>query len=194
MKEEVHHRFGDRLREVRERRGITLREVATKAGVSESLVSQIERNRVSPSIDTLLTIAEVLGVDVDYLFRNYRQKRKVSLIRNEDRRRVVMDGVTYTQLSQMSTGSDEHAIEAFMIEIGENAEQGSRQFGHPGKELGYILKGEAELAYGTELYTLHEGDCISFDSDIPHSIKNTGTGTFRALWVISPPKMFFFTE
>ncbi len=194
MKEEVRHRFGDRLREIRERRGITLREVASKAGVSESLISQIERNRVSPSIDTLLTIAEVLGVDVDYLFRDYRQKRKVSLIHSEDRRRVVMDGVTYTQLSQMSTGSDEHAIEAFMIEIGEQAEQGSRDFGHAGKELGYVLKGEAELAYGTEIYILREGDCISFESDIPHTIKNIGAGTFCAIWVISPPKMFFFNE
>lgn len=194
MKNEVHHRFGDRLREIRERRGITLREVAQKAGVSESLISQIERNRVSPSIDTLLTVSEVLGVDVDYLFRDYRQKRKVSIVRTEDRRRVVMEGVTYTQLSLMPTGSGDHAIEAFMIEIGEGSEQGSREFGHSGKELGYILKGEGELVYGTETHKLKEGDCIAFDSDIPHILKNTGTGTFKALWVISPPKMFFFSE
>ena len=46
--------FGEKLRTVRERKGLTLKEVAGQAGVSESLVSQIERNKVSPSVDTLL--------------------------------------------------------------------------------------------------------------------------------------------
>ena len=64
-----HRQFGSRLRAVRERRQMTLREVARKAGVSESLVSQIERDKVSPSIDTLLNITEALGVHPEYLFR-----------------------------------------------------------------------------------------------------------------------------
>ena len=38
------------------------------AGVSESLVSQIERNRVSPAIDTLLALADALDIDLEYLF------------------------------------------------------------------------------------------------------------------------------
>ena len=50
------YRFGEKLRTVREKKGYTLKVVAQKAGVSESLVSQIERNRVSPAIDTLLTL------------------------------------------------------------------------------------------------------------------------------------------
>lgn len=47
-------RFGEKLRKVRENKGYTLKMIAKAAGVSESLVSQIERNHVSPAIDTLL--------------------------------------------------------------------------------------------------------------------------------------------
>ena len=62
------YRFGEKLRAVRERKGYTLKVVAQKAGVSESLVSQIERNRVSPAIDTLLTLADVLDINLEFLF------------------------------------------------------------------------------------------------------------------------------
>ena len=43
----IPYHFGEKLRSVREHKGYTLKVVAQKAGVSESLVSQIERNHVS---------------------------------------------------------------------------------------------------------------------------------------------------
>ena len=67
----VPYHFGEKLRSVRERKGYTLKVVATKAGVSESLVSQIERNRVSPAIDTLLALADVLDINLEFLFEEY---------------------------------------------------------------------------------------------------------------------------
>ncbi|MGL4369440.1 MAG: helix-turn-helix domain-containing protein, partial [Spirochaetota bacterium] len=57
------YRFGEKLREVRERKQMTMKEVAEAAGVTESLISQIERNKVSPAIDTLLSITEILDID-----------------------------------------------------------------------------------------------------------------------------------
>ena len=73
--------FGEKLRAVRERKGYTLKVVAQAAGVSESLVSQIERNRVSPAIDTLLSLADALEIDLDYIFEEYRRERPVRVIR-----------------------------------------------------------------------------------------------------------------
>ena len=64
----VPYHFGEKLRQVREHRGYTLKVVAQRAGVSESLVSQIERNHVSPAIDTLLALADVLDINLEYLF------------------------------------------------------------------------------------------------------------------------------
>ena len=73
--------FGEKIRIVRERKQITLKQVAEAAEISESMVSQIERNKVSPSIDTLLSIADFLEIDVDYLFSDYRKSRKVVITR-----------------------------------------------------------------------------------------------------------------
>ena len=82
------YRFGEKLRTVREKKGYTLKVVAQKAGVSESLVSQIERSRVSPAIDTLLTLADVLDINLEFLFEEYRRDKPVKIIRKDERRKV----------------------------------------------------------------------------------------------------------
>src|ERR1700738_4250447 len=60
--------LGGRIRAARSRRGLSLAELAASAGVSKSLVSQIERGIAAPSIDTLRRLASVLQVPVFSLF------------------------------------------------------------------------------------------------------------------------------
>ena len=91
----IPYHFGEKLRQAREHRGYTLKVVAQRAGVSESLVSQIERNHVSPAIDTLLALADVLDINLEYLFEEYRKERPVHIIRGESRASVKEDEVIY---------------------------------------------------------------------------------------------------
>ncbi|MBR6215715.1 MAG: helix-turn-helix transcriptional regulator, partial [Spirochaetaceae bacterium] len=93
-------RFGEKLRQVRERKGLTLKVVAQQAGVSESLVSQIERNKVSPAIDTLLALADVLDISLEYLFEEYRPSRPVRVITAGNRRKVAEADITYEEITQ----------------------------------------------------------------------------------------------
>src|SRR5882672_7644665 len=62
--------LGVRLREGRERKGFTVRGLARYVGVSPSLVSQIERGKVMPSVGTLYAIANQLAPVVHDLFRD----------------------------------------------------------------------------------------------------------------------------
>jgi DNA-binding XRE family transcriptional regulator len=170
---------------VRERRALTLREVAERAGVSESLVSQIERNRVSPAIDTLLAIAEVLDLDPDYLFADFRRDRKVTVVRSGERNSFTRPGVTYERLAQLD---GQMGIEAYLITLELGAKTGNDEYGHQGWELGIVESGMAELTVGNAVYRLEAGDSVSFKSDSPHVLSNAGTVLLRTLWVITPPK------
>ena len=190
-KSEIKYKFGGKIRAVRERKNITLKAVALRAGVSESLVSQIERNKVSPSIDTLLTLADALDIDYEYLFKDYRQNKKVSIVRLEERNSLKLNNVTMFQLSKIGAVPEDHAIEAFMLEIDEGAEKGDLEYGHTGKEFGLIIDGEGELIYGSERYVVRKGDTVSFSSDIPHIMKNTGIGKLCAVWIVTPPRQIF---
>lgn len=191
VKSDVKYKFGGKLRAVRERKCITMKEVARLAGVSESLVSQIERNKVSPSIDTLLTLADVLDVDHEYLFNDYKHNKAVSIVRSGKGSTLAQGKVTLRQLSRSGDLPEEHTIEAFVLEIGIGAEKGDMEYGHTGKEFGVILEGQGDLVYGTETYHLNTGDSVSFSSDIPHTLKNTGTVILKAIWIITPPRLLF---
>jgi transcriptional regulator with XRE-family HTH domain len=183
------YRFGDKIRAVRERRALTLREVAEKAGVSESMVSQIERNRVSPAIDTLLALAEILDIDLEYLFSDCRRERSVKIVRVGDRTTFSRPGVVYERLAQLEgliPGID--GIEAYQIDLEPGSRTGSDEYGHKGSELGLIVEGRAELTVGKQSYILESGDSAGFASDFPHILSNAGDGTLRVFWVITPPK------
>src|SRR3954469_22554440 len=68
-REKISANLGPRLRVAREQKGMTVRGLARYVGVSPSLVSQIERSRVMPSVGTLYAIANELGLVVDDLFK-----------------------------------------------------------------------------------------------------------------------------
>ncbi len=183
-------RFGEKLRTVRERKGYTLKVVAQAAGVSESLVSQIERNRVSPAIDTLLALADALEIDLEYLFEEYRRERPVRLIRADERRHTTENRITYEEVVRPLEDDGAHAIEAYYITIPPGGETSRGSYGHLGREFGVITEGSVELHYETRVYTLNKGDSISFSATAPHILMNRGTEPARALWVVTPPQRF----
>jgi transcriptional regulator with XRE-family HTH domain len=186
--------FGEKIRAVRERRALTLREVADRAGVSESLVSQVERNRVSPAIDTLLALADALDLDLEYLFSDYRRDRSVRITRLRERDTFTRPGVLYERLARLEglprgdNAEARNGIEAYAITLRPGAKTGSKEYGHPGWELGVIQEGQAELILGNQTYPLFPGDSVTFMADAPHVLANTGPHTVRVLWIITPPK------
>jgi len=182
------YRFGEKLREVRKRRRMTIRDVARKAGVSQSLISQIERNRISPAIDTLLGITDILEIDPDFIFRDFKKDRSVNLVRANEKKRAIIDGVVYEQLSRTFSSTEEHAIEAYILEIPPGGKSGNDEYGHVGNELGVIISGKGECTIGNQAIALKKGDSISFSANAPHQLMNKGRGPLRAFWIITPPK------
>lgn len=171
-----------------------MKSVAQTAGVSESLISQIERNKVSPSIDTLFAIADALQIELDYLFADIQRQRKVTIVKEKKRVKVELEGITYEQLTILPGSSDKYAIEAIMLEIPAGIQKGHEEYGHTGKELGYILEGSGELQYGKDIYFFEKGDSVSYSSDLPHIIRNTGDTPLKAIWVVTPPKILFYNQ
>ncbi len=182
------YEFGDKIRGVREKRGLTLKMVATSLGVSESLISQIERNKVAPAVDTLLDIASFLNLDLEYLFASYKKSGDVTVMKAGDRPRFQEGGASYEFLSRAQEG--DKGIEAYYLELAPGASRGSPEYGHMGKEMGVVLEGSGILTCGGQTSQIESGDSVSFSSDVPHVLKNTGALPLKAFWVVTPPKGF----
>lgn len=182
------YHFGEKLRQVREHKGYTLKVVAQRAGVSESLVSQIERNHVSPAIDTLLVLADVLDINLEYLFEEYKRDRPVEIIRAGERPSLREDKILFEGLAKQS-GSDP-SIEAYIMKIPAGSQTHRGSYGHLGREIGYITKGKALLTYGNQEFVLEEGDSVSFSASASHIVQNIGDVDMEAIWVVTPAQRF----
>jgi len=61
------------LREEREKHGLSMNVVAQRSGLSHSIVSLIERDLRNPTLDTLLRIAEAIGIDLGKVITRARK-------------------------------------------------------------------------------------------------------------------------
>ena len=79
MKEESMELYGNIGRKIRGQRkllGITLEELGEKVHRDWSYLSQVERGKAVPSIDTLVRISEALEISLAELFENTKKPKK----------------------------------------------------------------------------------------------------------------------
>ncbi len=179
-------KLGPLLRAIRNSGHLTIKDVAAKAGVSSSLLSQIERNRISPSLDTLLQLLEVYGVPPNKFFKDYETMTRVDIVKKSERKIYQRKGFKYETLCGKSQSKGSHSFNAFFLELAPGQKRGNTDDGHLGRELGIVIAGRAQLIYGEEIYEINAGDTLSFFSQIPHVIKNAGNEVFQAYWIVTP--------
>jgi transcriptional regulator with XRE-family HTH domain len=171
--------IGARLRAQREQVGLTLREVARRIGVSASLISQIERDKVNPSVSTLYSLVRELGLTMGDLFAGDGSEapgsRRVSAsavgpaVGPDDRAVIQLaSGVTWERLTPMSDPGVEflHVV----YEVGSESCPEDSLVTHGGREYGYVIGGRLGVRIGFDEYSLGPGDSISFDSSSPHRL------------------------
>ena len=73
-------------------------------------------------------------------------------------------------------------MEPFLIDIHPRSAQAARPSTHEGEEFIYVLSGEVEVTYGKDIYRLKAGDCIYYDSIVPHHVHSAAETGRRAWW------------
>jgi transcriptional regulator with XRE-family HTH domain len=185
-------RMGQILKVIREKTAQNQVKIAKKAGISTSMLSQIERGIVSPSIDTLVQVCHALDIDIADLFRRLSLNPPVRIHHPSERLRTEMDGVRYEQLITNAVGP--FPAELFLLELEPGQSTMLSNNGHEGVEMGYVLKGNALLVVDDTHYVIKAGDSISFNSHYSHRLSNNGEEAFKAVWSISPPHVDFISQ
>ncbi|MFJ8065515.1 helix-turn-helix domain-containing protein [Psychrobacillus sp. NPDC096426] len=174
--------IGKRIRYLRRLQGLTSDELAKLAGVSQSMISQIERGLVSPSLETLWKLSHSLKVQI-FSFFETEVTTAVSITRAGESNVVkrVRPNVSYELLSP-STGK-QMSFFKMIVEPGEDLE--TPYLFHGGEECGMILSGCLRLELEGECHTLCKGDSIYFDSSQPHRFFNAGDENAVAVWTMT---------
>jgi transcriptional regulator with XRE-family HTH domain len=170
---------GEHIRQLRIGLGLSVRTLATQTGFSPSLISQVERGRVMPSIGSLERIGMALGVSLGKFFA---EPSAMGVVRATARQRLTStwSPVSIEALSPMDgTGR----LEPLMLTLAPGGRSGQYPIAQSGEKFALILVGEVTLTLGDEVHVLGTGDAITFASTHPHQWENTGTGAAQVVLV-----------
>jgi transcriptional regulator with XRE-family HTH domain len=189
--DQILQNLAKKIRELRRRRKLTLQQMAKEIAMSPSLVSQVERGMLKPSLETLLRIAKLFEVSPGYLLDDEMlsdsPERSVSLVRAQERKSLLTQGnIKFSLLSKkFDLGS-----EFILIEYPPDSSTGQSRHAHEGVECGLLLQGELEVEIEDRAYHLKPGDSITYRSSSPHRTFNRSAKKARAVWVNSEPFIF----
>jgi transcriptional regulator with XRE-family HTH domain len=187
--------IGARLKELRTEHRYSIRGLALKAGVSASLVSDIEKNKVEPSISTLKRLATAMGTTITYFFSEQTQMNGRVVRAHE---RVVLDGEKQPGADvrsgmeaggvrfELASPTESETIEAIYGRYDVGASIGDEPYTHEGEEWGMVLSGRLKVIVGDEVYFLDPGDSIWFHSTIPHRMENVASVPTEYIWIDTP--------
>jgi transcriptional regulator with XRE-family HTH domain len=163
--------LGEKIRKLRHDRKMTLRDIAEKTGYSKALISRIENDSVSPSINSLVKIAQALEIKLYRLFASVEGSPPV-VVKKKGRstRTPASESIRVESLS----GDDgENKMNAAIMTFDSGAGVSERKSKSPTcEEWWTVLKGRLEVLVGDNRFELSEGDSIYLNSSAPHSLKN----------------------
>ena len=162
--------IGRVARRIRDELGLTLANVAQQARISPGMLSRLETGRVSPSLETIVALAEVLGIRPALLLQDVGSPESgaqhtpagsgLEVVRRGTRR-----GHNYQLLAAPRGPRKE--FEPYFVTMTDKSEV-FPGFQHAGTEFIYMLAGEMRYRHGKESYHLREGDTLTFRGDIAH--------------------------
>ncbi|MEW6998757.1 helix-turn-helix domain-containing protein [Colwelliaceae bacterium BS250] len=162
---------GLRLKAVRLLNNLSQRELAKRAGVTNSTISMIEKNSVSPSISSMKKVLNGIPISlVDFFTEDLDTKQ--------------IQKVAYTPDELMDIGSGDITMNlvgkafprrqmTFLIETYQpHADTGAEMLQVDAEEGGYVLEGKIELTVGDEVFIINKNEGYYFDNNKPHRFHN----------------------
>lgn len=184
-------RIGSKLRHARLLQGHTLKELADIVGCSESMLSKLENEKLTPSISFLHRLANALGTSIAELFAETETDDGPAHHFPAGRRARVEDqgrgreGAWFERILPVTKSG---LLQAIVLNIPPGVKS-DNDVDHIGEEIGYLIEGELNVFVDGKRYSLKPGDLLFFSSSLPHGYHNTGDTVARILWVNTPPSL-----
>lgn len=184
--------IGLEVRMLRKHLDMTVADLAEQCGVSVGMLSKIENGLTSPSLTSLQSIANALGVPISQLLRRFEQERHAHQVKAGEgvgkERRGTRAGHQYQLLGYLGANRSGVIVEPYMITLTDDSDV-FPTFQHDGLEYLYMIEGCVEYRHGDDVFMMEPGDSLFFEADAPHGPERLVTLPARYLSVISYPQV-----
>jgi transcriptional regulator with XRE-family HTH domain len=179
-----HVRIGARLRHAREASRQSLADVATRSGMSKGFISRIERDEASPSVASLVSLCDAVGLTMADLFAI----PQTTLVRHSTR--PSLDGLPKSAavVDTLITPPRERHVTVLETTAAPGSSAGDALYTLPSEcEVCFVLEGTVEVEVDDERFTLGAGDALTFGAAVPHTWRNASADAgARILWILAP--------
>jgi transcriptional regulator with XRE-family HTH domain len=179
--------IGARVKALRDAASLSLRDLAARSGVSAPMLSQVERGETSPTLTVAARIAAGLDLRLSQLLR-LDEGGAVTIVRAADRRRGGNGrrGHRFEVLTAAQPGQRAELSRHTLAPGGATGASDDPPMHEPGsRETAVVECGSLELYCDGSRHELNEGDCVTFDADLPHHFENPGDEEAAFLAVVS---------
>lgn len=174
-----------RIRELRMEQEMTLSQLAGQSGLSEGMISQVERGITDPSLETLRKISRVLNVPLFQLFdQDDADGSRVAVIRDGSQVQITSPATSITYL-RLSAGYGQ--LEVLRGTVAPGGASSLEAWSHPAEECVVVISGLLEIEVQGESISLEPGDSCHFDSTLPHRLLNTSNEPAVFIIAVTPP-------
>jgi len=175
-----------RIKALRHQRGLLQKQLAEKAGLTASMMSQIESGRLTPTLPTLGKLAGAFGIPVPELLEPAAVGESIHISRKREHPIVSFEDCAERWMV-LGAGLFEGKIRAVIATLDGRTRGVStdKVIIKPGQmKLFHVLQGQVALRYASRTYRMSEGDSALVDGAAPHGWDNVGRRRARVLWII----------
>ncbi len=179
--------IGSSLKKIRLKKEYTIKEVADRINVSVSLLSQIENDKITPSLQSLEELLKFYAVNFSDFFKQVEQKKYVYV--SEADAETLTNTDHGIKLTLLASKLQNNALESFIVEInpGATLEIAKLDDGLNGERLIYGISGSIKANLDDETFTVNKGDSINFKAYVACTIVNSSSDGAILLLSGMPP-------
>jgi transcriptional regulator with XRE-family HTH domain len=180
-------KVGATLQSLRQAQGLSLDELSRRAGVSKSMLSQIERNQANPTVAVVWRLANALRVELSELLGG--EKASAPAIETVPAHAIPAmsspDGLCQLRILGPIDLAGQFEWYQLTIQPGGALESAAHEPGS--REHLSVLSGQLEISASGVTQPLKSGETGRYAVDGPHAIRNTGVAAAVALLVVLHP-------
>lgn len=151
---------GGHVRALREQARLSVRALAARTDFSPSFISQLENGQVSPSIQSMEKIANILGVSLGAFFGAIGPGEGGLILKRRDRK-PLPSSWSNADITALGRPGPQRRLDALLITLAPGGRSGKHPVAHKTEEFAMVLKGRVSLRLGPDEHALSLGDSVT---------------------------------
>ncbi|NPA25414.1 MAG: helix-turn-helix domain-containing protein [Deltaproteobacteria bacterium] len=162
---------GEKIKHLRETQGLSLEELARKTGFDITMLENIEQEKITPPLGTMIRLSRALNTVMSSIFSQQEEQKNYSVLRVCDHKSAPLPTgrASYHSYIPLAADLKDRHMDPFIVKLNPEKKDVAPSV-HDGEELIYVIDGEVKIVIEDQVEILSLGDALYLKSTAPHIV------------------------